>query len=93
MMLGINVEQGRIRDTPELRIKTVLRLLVDRYDMPMTLTPSQSIVLRDIKPKDKYDVSGARVELGGGGGVGPPRGLQRPRWEVRVSARTFWGWG
>ena len=72
MMLGINVEQGRIRDTPELRIKTVLRLLVDRYDMPMTLTPSQSIVLRDIKPKDKYDVSGARVELGGGGA--DPRG-------------------
>ena len=27
-MLGINVEQGRIRDTPELKIKTALRKLV-----------------------------------------------------------------
>ena len=57
LMLGINVEQGRIRDTPQLRIKTVLRTLVDKFDMPMTLTPSQSIILRDIKPADKFEVS------------------------------------
>jgi len=64
LMLGINVEQGRVRDTPELRLKTVLRLLVDKYDMPMTLTPSQSIVLRDIAPKDKYDVETILKEHG-----------------------------
>ncbi len=56
LMLGINVEQGRIRDTPGLTIKTALRQLVDKYDLPMILTPSQSIVLRNIDPKDRYDV-------------------------------------
>merc|ERR1719337_87750 len=55
-MLGINVEQGRVRDTPTVALKTVLRLLVDTFNLPMTLTPSQSIVLRDIQPKDKNDV-------------------------------------
>jgi len=64
LMLGVNVEQGRVRDTPEVRLKTVLRLLVDRYDMPMTLTPSQSIVLRDILPKDKFDVETILKEHG-----------------------------
>jgi sulfite reductase (ferredoxin) len=56
LMLGVNVESGRIRDTEQLKIKTALRQLVDLYDTPMTLTPSQSIVLRDIAPKDKWAV-------------------------------------
>merc|ERR1719337_96202 len=55
-MLGINVEQGRVRDTPTVALKTVLRLLVDTFNLPMTLTPSQSIVLRDILPEHKNDV-------------------------------------
>jgi sulfite reductase (ferredoxin) len=56
LMLGINVEQGRVKDTEGLRLKTCLRTLVDKYDMPMVLTPSQSIVLRDIDPAVKWDV-------------------------------------
>mmetsp|Transcript_156282 Transcript_156282/g.271903 ORF Transcript_156282/g.271903 Transcript_156282/m.271903 type:complete len:285 (+) Transcript_156282:3-857(+) len=56
-MLGINVEQGRIRDTPELKIKTVLRKVVDTYPgVDLLLTPSQSIVLRNIAPSDRTDV-------------------------------------
>ena len=30
--------------------------MVDTYDTPMILTPSQSVVLRNIEPKDKYAV-------------------------------------
>jgi sulfite reductase (ferredoxin) len=53
-MLGVNVEQGRVRDTPELRLKTGLRKVVDTFPgVDMTLTPSQSIVLRNIRPKDR----------------------------------------
>ena len=51
-MLGINVEQGRVRDTPELRLKSGLRRVVDTFPgVDLTLTPSQSIVLRNIKPE------------------------------------------
>jgi len=64
LMLGVNVEQGRIRDTPELRIKTCLRLLVDQYNLPMILTASQSLVLRDIEPKDKFVIEGILKEHG-----------------------------
>merc|ERR1719506_3290143 len=55
-MLGFNVEQGRIRDTPELRIKTALRKLVDTFHVDMILTPSQSIVIRNIESKDRNAV-------------------------------------
>jgi len=64
LMLGVNIEQGRIRDTESAAIKTCLRLLVDRYDLPMILTPSQSIVLRNIEPKDKYVIEGILKEHG-----------------------------
>ena len=64
LMLGVNIEQGRIRDTEQSSIKTCMRLLVDQYDLPMILTPSQSIVLRNIEPKDKYSIEGILKEHG-----------------------------
>merc|ERR1719231_1411879 len=64
LMLGVNIEQGRIRDTESASIKTCLRLLVDRYDLPMILTPSQSIVLRNIERKDRFTIEGILKENG-----------------------------
>jgi sulfite reductase (ferredoxin) len=64
LMLGVNIEQGRVRDTETKRVKSCLRLLVDRYDLPMILTASQSIVLRDIQPKDKYVIESILKEHG-----------------------------
>ena len=56
LFLGINVEQGRIRDIGEVKIKTALRALVDKFDLPMVLTPSQSIILKDIDPSTKTEI-------------------------------------
>jgi len=64
LMLGVNIEQGRIRDTEQASVKTCMRLLVDRYDLPMILTPSQSIVLRNIEPKDRFAIEGILKEHG-----------------------------
>lgn len=70
--LGVNVEQGRIRDfnahpmgdveAPELstpaatsavKVKTALRQVVDELDLTHILTPSQSIIFRDVKPEQR----------------------------------------
>jgi len=64
LMLGVNIEQGRIRDTEKASIKTCMRLLVDRYDLPMILTASQSIVLRNIERKDRFAIEGILKEHG-----------------------------
>lgn len=43
--LGVNIEQGRIRDFNEgLKIKTAFRKIVDELDLTMVLTPSQSML-------------------------------------------------
>merc|ERR1719353_2482511 len=56
-MLGVNIEQGRVRDTPELRMKSGFRAVVDNFEgVDMLLTPSQSVVFRNIKPEQKAGV-------------------------------------
>merc|ERR1719201_2494611 len=56
-MLGVNIEQGRVRDTPELRMKSGFRAVVDNFEgVDMLLTPSQSVVFRNIKPGQKMGV-------------------------------------
>jgi sulfite reductase (ferredoxin) len=63
-MLGINVEQGRVKDYEDedehfkgLKLKTCLRNIVDTYEnIDLLLTPNQSIVLRGIKPDQRQDV-------------------------------------
>jgi sulfite reductase (ferredoxin) len=46
--LGINIEQGRVKDFSDAKIKTALRKVVDQFDATMILTPSQSVIFKDI---------------------------------------------
>jgi sulfite reductase (ferredoxin) len=50
---GLNVENGRIKDTPEMRLKTALREICTTFRSPLRLTPHQSIIFCDIKPEDR----------------------------------------
>merc|ERR1711920_1098275 len=54
LMLGVNIEQGRVRDTEEVKMKTALRTIVDTMPgVDLMLTPAQSVVLRNIPTADK----------------------------------------
>lgn len=57
LFLGINIECGRIKDEGDLRIKTGLRTLIEKYRFPMRLTALQSIILCDINPRDKEAIN------------------------------------
>jgi sulfite reductase (ferredoxin) len=50
---GLNVENGRIKDTETMRLKTALREICKTYGMPLRLTPHQSIIFCDIAPADR----------------------------------------
>jgi sulfite reductase (ferredoxin) len=54
--LGINVENGRIKDEGELRLKTGLRALLAKYPLPMRLTALQGIILCDVPPEARLDI-------------------------------------
>lgn len=50
---GLNVENGRILDCGEFRLKTALREVCRTYRPGVALTPHQSILFSDISPVDR----------------------------------------
>ena len=51
--VGVNVDNGRIYDHGALKLKAALKEIVERFQVPMRITPNQSVVLYEIKPEDK----------------------------------------
>jgi sulfite reductase (ferredoxin) len=64
LFLGINIENGRIKDEDSLRIKTGLRVLLKRFGMDTRLTALQGIILCDIDPKDRQEIDRILAEHG-----------------------------
>lgn len=56
LFLGINIECGRIKDEGDIRIKSGLRAILQKYGMQTRLTALQSVILCDIDPNDKSDI-------------------------------------
>jgi sulfite reductase (ferredoxin) len=53
LFLGISIENGRIHDTATLQLRTALREVIQRYQLPMHLTPHQNALIHDIDPADQ----------------------------------------
>lgn len=64
LFLGINVENGRIRDEGDLRIKTGLRSILAKYRMDTRMTALQSVILCDIDPADRADIEQLMADHG-----------------------------
>lgn len=64
LFLGINVENGRIKDEGSLRLKTGLRAILTRFGMDTRLTALQSVILCDIDPKDRAEIDRMMSEYG-----------------------------
>jgi len=50
---GLNIENGRIKDTSRIRLKTALREICTTFRFPLRLTPHQSIIFCDIAPGER----------------------------------------
>ncbi len=53
LSLGLHVENGRIADTPELRLRSALRAVVEELRPQVRLTPQQNVILADVRPRDR----------------------------------------
>ena len=53
LFYGLHVDNGRVKDEGDFRLKTALRVIADKYNLPMVLSPTQSLIFKDIDPKDK----------------------------------------
>lgn len=53
LFYGQHVDNGRVKDEGSFRLKSGIRALVDRYNVDAIISPTQSIIFRDIDPQDK----------------------------------------
>lgn len=56
LCLGVHVENGRIADTEAARLRTALRLLVERLRPQVRLTAQQNVILAGVRPSDRATV-------------------------------------
>ena len=50
---GLNVENGRIKDTPQIQLKTAIREVCQTLNPGIRTTAHQSLIFTNIKPEDK----------------------------------------
>jgi sulfite reductase (NADPH) hemoprotein beta-component len=55
--LGLYVEAGRIKDTTAYQLKTALRKIVEQFKTEIRLTPSQNLLLANVKPADRDPIT------------------------------------
>lgn len=53
LFLGISIENGRVKDEGNFKLKTALREIVEKYSRPMLLTANHNIIIYDIDPKQQ----------------------------------------
>lgn len=56
MFLGISIENGRILDRGDLQLKTALREIVQKFNLPMLVSPHQNVILYDINPANQQEI-------------------------------------
>jgi sulfite reductase (ferredoxin) len=64
LFYGLHVDNGRVKDEGNFRLKSALRLLVDKYNLNMIISPTQSIIMRDVSPSDKDGIEAILREHG-----------------------------
>ncbi|EEF59184.1 NADPH-dependent assimilatory sulfite reductase hemoprotein subunit [Pedosphaera parvula] len=55
--LGLYVESGRVKDTDKFQLMTALRKIVEQFRTEVRLTPSQNIILANVKPADREPIT------------------------------------
>jgi sulfite reductase (ferredoxin) len=57
LFLGLPIDSGRVRDFEDgPKIKTALRKIVDNWNYDLVLSPTQSLLIKDIDPANKVEI-------------------------------------
>ena len=64
LFYGLFIENGRIHDQGELRVKTALRRLVEDYGLVLWMTPQQNVILSDLDPAWRSDIEALLTSSG-----------------------------
>ncbi|OAB58668.1 sulfite reductase [Leptolyngbya valderiana BDU 20041] len=64
LFLGLFVQNGRVENREGWTLKTALRQIVEKFSLPMRLTPHQNILLYEIEPEQRPEIDRILKENG-----------------------------
>jgi sulfite reductase (ferredoxin) len=64
LFLGVNVECGRLKDEGDLRVKSAVRLLLEKYGVRCRLTPMQSLIFCDLESSERSNIERILIDHG-----------------------------
>merc|ERR1719445_365265 len=64
LFYGLHVDSGRVKNEGDFNLKRALRVIVDKFNFPMNISPTQSIIIKDIPPEQKEEVDAIFKEHG-----------------------------
>jgi len=56
LFYGVHIDNGRVKNEGDFRLKRALRVISDKFDLPMIISPTQSLIITDILPENKDDI-------------------------------------
>lgn len=62
--VGVPIENGRVLDRDGLQLKSALREIVERFNLPLRVTPNQSVVIYEITPDQKDEIQAILTRSG-----------------------------
>ena len=64
LFFGLSVENGRVKDTDNWKLKTALRDIIEKFEIPMRLTANHDIILYEIAPENKEEIAAMLSQRG-----------------------------
>ncbi len=64
LFFGLSVENGRVKNEGSFQLKTALKVIVERFQLPMRLTANHNIILYEIEPQDQQAIEAILKEHG-----------------------------
>ncbi|MEM7581136.1 MAG: sulfite reductase, ferredoxin dependent [Mastigocoleus sp.] len=56
LFLGISIENGRVKDEGNFKLKTALRSIVEQFDLPIRLTANHNLLFYDVPPENQGQI-------------------------------------
>ncbi|HEY9826861.1 MAG TPA: sulfite reductase, ferredoxin dependent [Stenomitos sp.] len=64
LFLGISIENGRVKDEGKFQLKSALKTIVQKFSLPILLTPHQNVIFYDIRPEQKGEINAILQQAG-----------------------------
>lgn len=56
LFLGMSVQNGRVKDEGSFQLKTAMREIVEKFNLPIRVTPHQNVLFYDIDPANRGEI-------------------------------------